>query len=336
MSNEPLPAQLDVILGRLDQVRRSGAVWVARCPCPEHGRRGDGDRNPSLAIGLGHDGRVLVHCRVGCTIDAVLDAIGLDYPDLYPGDGSTVPGDPPGGAAPIRPAPPNPELAAAAYAALLGALTLADDHRRDLNRRGLIDEQIDRRDYRSLRNVDKARAARAVAGAIGDRIVEVPGFARGHYGLTLAGTAAGLLVPVRGLDGAVRALKVRQATEPRYLYLSGQPGPSCGSPVHVPLGVAGPAEVVRVTEGELKSDVCTGLDPDLPTVGVPGVAAWAEALPILHALGARTVVLAFDAPDVWTNPVVFRQVEACCAAFRAEGFEIELEDWYEPDTQGDR
>ena len=57
-------------------------------------------------------------------------------------------------------------------------------------------------------------------------------------------------------------------------------GTSPGSPVHVPLGIVAPALVVRLTEGELKADVCTALD-NTPTIGVPGVTQWRGALPRL-------------------------------------------------------
>lgn len=38
--------------------------------CPAHG-----DRNPSLTLADGHSGRLLAHCKTGCTFAAVLDAL---------------------------------------------------------------------------------------------------------------------------------------------------------------------------------------------------------------------------------------------------------------------
>jgi DNA primase len=38
---------------------RAGATWMARCPVHE-------DRNPSLSISAGRDGKVLVRCHAGC------------------------------------------------------------------------------------------------------------------------------------------------------------------------------------------------------------------------------------------------------------------------------
>ena len=47
--------------------------------CPAHD-----DRNPSLSVRRAPDGRVLVHCFAGCTLDAVLAALGLRLRDLRP------------------------------------------------------------------------------------------------------------------------------------------------------------------------------------------------------------------------------------------------------------
>ena len=70
---------VDVVLERLDRVKRRGAGWVARCPAHE-------DRNPSLSIDVGDDGRVLVTCHAGCALDAILAALDLEPRDLFAQD----------------------------------------------------------------------------------------------------------------------------------------------------------------------------------------------------------------------------------------------------------
>jgi hypothetical protein len=330
MTIDTLPAYVQRVLDRLEGVRPTRDGWDAICPCPDHNV--DGDQNPSLHIGLGDDGRILVKCRVGCLTDAVLDALGLDWGDLAasasPGEVAEGNGHP-GRVVPARPEKADADLCHRAYELLLQELPLADEHRENLRQRGLTDVEIDQRGYRSLRNLDRGRAAKAVHQQLGDAVFGVPGFVPGTFGVTLHGEATGLLVPVRDLAGRLGALKVRRATDPKYLYLtSPSDGPSSGSPVHVPLGIATPAPLLRLTEGELKADVCTVLD-GTPTIGVPGVTQWRPALPLLKELGARTVVLAFDAPDVQGKAPVFEQAEALYQELAHEAFKVELEIWNE-------
>ncbi|MER3426470.1 MAG: hypothetical protein C4299_04890, partial [Thermoleophilia bacterium] len=59
---------------------------MARCPVPTHGK-GWGDRNPSLSVSEAPDGRILLHCFAGCTLEEILEAIGLEKRDLFPAHG---------------------------------------------------------------------------------------------------------------------------------------------------------------------------------------------------------------------------------------------------------
>lgn len=64
---------------RLARARRAGQdKWIGRCPAHN-------DRNPSLSIAVGKDGRVLIHCFAGCTHRAILEALGLQERDLFSG-----------------------------------------------------------------------------------------------------------------------------------------------------------------------------------------------------------------------------------------------------------
>ncbi len=69
---------IDVVTRRLTEVTgytppREGADW--RCPAHD-------DRRPSLSVSNGN-GRVLVHCQVGCSVDAVVGALKLTTADLF-------------------------------------------------------------------------------------------------------------------------------------------------------------------------------------------------------------------------------------------------------------
>ena len=61
--------------------RPNGKGWSARCPAHE-------DKNPSLSIAVGDDGRALLCCHAGCTTEAILEALGLTMRDLMPDDGA--------------------------------------------------------------------------------------------------------------------------------------------------------------------------------------------------------------------------------------------------------
>jgi 5S rRNA maturation endonuclease (ribonuclease M5) len=76
----PISPEVDRFLSHLQGVRKNGANWSARCPC-----RYDDD-NPSLSIGQGNDGRVLVTCHRGtpCSLDTICESVGLKIADLMP------------------------------------------------------------------------------------------------------------------------------------------------------------------------------------------------------------------------------------------------------------
>ena len=48
-------------------------------PCPAHD-----DKSPSLTIRENPDGAVLLHCFAGCSVGAIVAALGLELSDLFP------------------------------------------------------------------------------------------------------------------------------------------------------------------------------------------------------------------------------------------------------------
>jgi hypothetical protein len=52
--------------------RKSGNGWVCNCPSLTHGSN---DRNPSLSVTDGKDGKLLLRCHKGCTFDDVMAAL---------------------------------------------------------------------------------------------------------------------------------------------------------------------------------------------------------------------------------------------------------------------
>jgi GGDEF domain-containing protein len=67
------------LLARFDSVKETSSGWLVRCPAHE-------DRQPSLSIGVGDDGRVLLKCHAGCGHKKIVAALGLEERDLFDAD----------------------------------------------------------------------------------------------------------------------------------------------------------------------------------------------------------------------------------------------------------
>jgi hypothetical protein len=69
---------VDRLRGLLEGVKGNGnGSFKALCPAHE-------DKNPSLSVDTGDDGRALLHCHANCTTDDILQKIGLARRDLFP------------------------------------------------------------------------------------------------------------------------------------------------------------------------------------------------------------------------------------------------------------
>jgi putative DNA primase/helicase len=80
-STQPSSPSLDNVLAHLKGVRSSLRGWTACCPA-------HADREPSLSIGLGEQGQVLLKCFAGCSLERITEAMGLTLTDLFPDGGS--------------------------------------------------------------------------------------------------------------------------------------------------------------------------------------------------------------------------------------------------------
>jgi hypothetical protein len=71
---------LEEVLAALQQfgtpARRNGVGWKAKCPAHD-------DRNPSLSISEGDDGRALLKCFAGCEVKDIVAELGLREADLF-------------------------------------------------------------------------------------------------------------------------------------------------------------------------------------------------------------------------------------------------------------
>ena len=67
--------RLNEVLQRLKGVKGSGGQYNALCPVHD-------DNTQSLSISE-KDGRLLLHCHVGCTTESIVSALGLVMKDLF-------------------------------------------------------------------------------------------------------------------------------------------------------------------------------------------------------------------------------------------------------------
>lgn len=72
-----MSSPLEVVLSKFPDATRTGSGWMTKCPAHD-------DRKPSLSIGEGEDGRVLVKCHAGCTTETIVARLGLAMKDLMP------------------------------------------------------------------------------------------------------------------------------------------------------------------------------------------------------------------------------------------------------------
>jgi hypothetical protein len=78
MSTIPSDSKIEQIVEHFGGRRVSSGRWMAKCPAHQ-------DRSPSLSIGTGRDGKVLIRCFAGCELSAVLQSAGLTIDNLFPG-----------------------------------------------------------------------------------------------------------------------------------------------------------------------------------------------------------------------------------------------------------
>ena len=59
--------------------KKSGTSYSACCPAHD-------DKNPSLSIDEGTDGKILLNCFTGCSVDSICGSLGLEVSDLFKSD----------------------------------------------------------------------------------------------------------------------------------------------------------------------------------------------------------------------------------------------------------
>lgn len=106
---DPTSTLLNAIRGKGERVNPAGRRGSYLCRCPAHD-----DHDFSLSITRGDEGRALVQCRAGCSVELICAALGMQVQDLMP---------------PSPPPPPSPSgpPVSTATAAPAGGDDTADD-----------------------------------------------------------------------------------------------------------------------------------------------------------------------------------------------------------------
>jgi hypothetical protein len=215
-------------------------------------------------------------------------------------------------------------------------LVLAEEHRANLQARGLSDLTIDAHGYQSAPTSDyAANVARALARE--HDLTGVPGFYRNGdaWRMNFDAWNQGIIIPVRDTRNRIRALMIRRDdanAKPKYIWLSSKDKPDGASPGSPPnfarVDVARASGEMIVTEGALKANVISELTGEA-VCGIAGVTNFQEtfgrdlrrALPEL-----RRVVVAYDA-DFRTNEAVRRGLDKLIVNLQHASLTVTVRMW---------
>lgn len=196
---------------------------------------------------------------------------------------------------------------------LFHMLTLSDMHKQKLRQRGLSDRQIECLGYKSTPPPCLCRSYTEWLMQQGCAVQGVPGFYLGEDGkwtVKFHKRTAGIIIPVKGIDGLVRGAQIRLDTpikdkedDPdkdgtKYLWLSSSNknmGVTSGSPIHF---VGEPfAKTVYVTEGFLKADIAHCL-MDRSFAAMAGANNTSQLDPLFALLAQNGTELIVEAQDM--------------------------------------
>jgi Domain of unknown function (DUF3854) len=242
----------------------------------------------------------------------------------------------------LAPSPPavaraTPQDLQIVYGTLLERLGLSSEHLARLTARGMSEEVVTRHCFRTwppTRGEKRAFAAELYR-EFGEICRRVPGWYV-QDGKPMLSGGSGWILPMWDLEtGCVCALRMRSDSDtgPKYYWVSsGGAKGGATSGLHARLAWPGRhpgrserADLVRITEGEVKS-IIVAERTGVPTISVPGVANWRQAIPWLKWLSAKKVLICFDA-DFKTNPNVARALLDAKKNLAGYGFHSRIETW---------
>ena len=186
----------------------------------------------------------------------------------------------------------------ATYRALLNKLSLASDHKENLLKRGLSEQAIIEKCYRTTPVVGWQIIARQLQDD-GLYMSGIPGFYRDENGKwNFAEVKRGILIPVRDIQGRIQGLQVRRDNIERrkFRWISSterKDGCKAEGWTHLAGEIR---EEILLIEGPMKADVVHYLT-GLTVLSVPGVNSLTQlrtTLSELITLGVKRIMTAFD------------------------------------------
>lgn len=208
----------------------------------------------------------------------------------------------------------------AVYRAFLKRMVLLPRHREDLCKRGLPDDIIDKRQYKSLIGWESTRGICHILLKEGYPLEGIPGFFQDKDDKWVFMTMPGFLVPTEDETGLIQGFQIRVDDNYRryltskgkddigkYIYFSStgkKKGCSSGALIHVAIPENKNLKDYRVwfTEGPLKADIAAYYT-NMPFLGVPGVSIYRQAAQKVEDLGIKRTAVAYDM-DKRDNPHV--------------------------------
>lgn len=231
------------------------------------------------------------------------------------------------------------------YSMLLAMLPLLPAHQEHLRiQRGLSNEQIEQFGFKSTPPPYLCRSLAEHLEKQGCTLQGVPGFYQDDYGrwtIKFYRRTAGILIPIRGLDGLIHGMQIRldhpikDPDDPpdkvgtKYLWLSSTGktmGTTSGSPVHF---IGDPcARVVYVIEGGLKAYICHALmnRTFVATAGANNVSQLDAVFEFLRKNGTEEIIEAADM-DKYRNAMVDQGVSKIYLMAKQHGLKCRRLTW---------
>lgn len=220
------------------------------------------------------------------------------------------------------------------YLEFLKLLRLEEKHRINLLNRGMSEEIIKEKYYRSFPTDNAER--QWICDSLSERydLSGVPGFFKSGGTWKIVGMKSGILIPIRDKNNLIQGLQIRfdnppvrkvvtddgitiEKTGGRFRWIStGSKDFPCGTGITSYIHIAGDtsSDTVYLTEGGMKSDIASYLSGGKLFVGLTGVQNTRYLADVIKSLHPKRIIECLDM-DVRTNPQVQKaqsKIQAIC------------------------